>query len=181
MKIILLNGSPRMNGNTKTALCEIMAGIQLNIPSANVELIDVTEHQLSGCNSCGACKENGGVCITPDDSAKIVQKVFDAEVVIFGTPVYYWGITAQLKMAIDKLYSKSEQFHQQKKKIGIVAVGEADLSDKEYSLIHDQFQCICDYLGWKIIFNQSISACKAGEIKEDTKKMQELKELWKTL
>ena len=181
MKILILNGSPRLNGNTRTALKEISKGIQSNIPSAEVELLDVTKHKLSGCTNCNSCKENGGNCISPDDSKEIVQKISDANVVVFGTPVYYWGITAQLKMVIDKLFSKDDQLKQQKKKIGLVVVGEADLEDREYNLISGQFECICDYLGWDIIFDQSISAYEAGEIANDSAKMQELSNLWKKI
>lgn len=181
MKILVLNGSPRLNGNTRTALNEIVAGFKANVPDADVDLIDVAEQSLSGCTNCNACKSNGGICITPDDSADIIQKIYDADLVVFGTPVYFWGITAQLKMVIDKLFSKDDQIRQQappKKKIGLVTIGEADLADREYGLIAEQFTCICDYLGWDICFNQSISAADAGEIANDKAKMQELGELW---
>ncbi|HVI43037.1 MAG TPA: flavodoxin family protein, partial [Anaerovoracaceae bacterium] len=123
MKILILNGSPRLNGNTRTALNEISQSIRSNITGVEVELIDVTKHKLSGCTNCDSCRRNGGKCVLPDDSAKIIQKIYDSEVVILGTPVYYWGISAQLKMVVDKLYSKDDQFRQQKKKLGLVTVG----------------------------------------------------------
>lgn len=182
MKILVLNGSPRLNGNTRTALNEIIAGIKANVAGADLELIDVTEQSLSGCTNCDACKSNGGICITPDDSAEIIQKIVDADVVVFGTPVYFWGITAQLKMVIDKLYSKDDQIREQappKKKIGLVAIGGADLTDREYGLISEQFGCICDYLGWNLCFSQPISALDAGEIANDKAKMKELGDLWR--
>ncbi len=182
MKILVLNGSPRLNGNTRVALNEITQGIKSNVPGADVTFIDVSSQTLSGCTNCNACKENGGNCTTPDDSAKIIQKIYDADVVIFGTPVYFWGVTAQLKMVIDKLYSKDDQIRQQthqKKKIGLVTVGEAALDDREYAMIKEQFDCICSYLGWDLRFNQSLSAAGAGEIANDKAKMQELRELWR--
>ena len=114
MKVLALNGSPRMDGNTRIALNEILEGIKSNIGDAEIELVDVDNLSLSGCTACNGCKENGGECIIPDDSAAIIQKIYDAGVVIFGTPVYFWGMSSQLKMVVDKLYSKDEQLSQQK-------------------------------------------------------------------
>lgn len=181
MKILVLNGSPRLNGNTRIALNEIVRGIKSNIGGAEVEMMDIATRSLSGCNNCDACKENGGTCITPDDSAMIIQKIYDADVVVFGTPVYFWGMTSQLKMVIDKLYSKDDLIRKAKqhKKIGLVAIGEADLDDREYALIKEQFQCICDFLYWDLLFSQSISAGEAGAISWDADKIKELGDLWR--
>jgi len=180
MKILVLNGSPRLNGNTRIALNEIVRGIQAHVGGADVEMIDIATRSLSGCTNCDACKENGGTCITPDDSALIIQKIYDADAVVFGTPVYFWGMTSQMKMVIDKLYSKDDLIRKakQNKKIGLVAIGEADLDDREYALIKEQFQCICDFLGWNLQFSQSISAGEAGAISKDPDKIKELGELW---
>jgi multimeric flavodoxin WrbA len=181
MKILIINGSPRLGGNTRTALNEISQGIRSNITEAELELIDVTKYKLSGCTNCDTCLKNGGDCVLPDDSAKIIRKIYDSDVVILGTPVYYWGVTAQLKMVVDKMYSKDEQLRQQKKKLGIVAVGAADLDDREYGLIGEQFGCICNYLGWELIFSHSVTAFEAGDLAGDSGKLKELNGLWRMI
>nr|WP_315019775.1 flavodoxin family protein [uncultured Aminipila sp.] len=178
MKILLLNGSPRIKGNTETALNQIIQGIQSNIHEAQIELFNITDLKISGCINCDACKKNDGNCVMLDDSFKIIQKIYDSDIVILGTPVYYWGITSQLKTVIDKLYSKESQFRQQKKKIGIVVIGEASLDDLEYRLISNQFECICDYFGWSLIFNKSVCAFEAGDLAKDNIQLQELKSFW---
>lgn len=181
MKILLLNGSPRLNGNTKTALNEISRGIRSNIPGAEMELVDITKYRLSGCVNCDSCMKNGGRCVQPDDSMEIIQKVYDADVVILGTPVYYWGVTAQMKTVVDKFYCKDEPFRQQKKKLGIVAVGAAGPDDQEYRLIREQFDCICSHLGWDLIFSHSVSAFKEGDLAGDSGRLQELNGLWRSI
>ncbi len=181
MKILIVNGSPRTSGNTRTALNQISLGIQTNIPKVEIELLDVSDLKLSGCTNCDACRKNGGSCIIPDDSAEIIQKIYDTDVLILGTPVYYWGMTSQLKMVIDKLYSKDDQLRQQKKKLGVVAVGEASLDDPEYKLISDQFEFICNYLGWDLIFSQSVCAFEAGDLAKDKARLQDLNGLWKSI
>lgn len=181
MNILMLNGSPRLHGNTKTALSEIYKSIELNIKNANVELIDITLKKLSGCINCDGCKKNGGTCVIDDDCVPLVEKIYKADAVIFGSPVYFWGITAQLKMLIDKMYSKSRHFAKQHKKIGVVAVGGATLDDREYSLIEDQFKCICDYLNWKLSFYMPVSAYEAGYIKHNEDVMKKISQLWEKL
>lgn len=181
MNILILNGSPRMKGNTRTALLEIKNGIEQNTSGNDIEFIDVTTKKLSGCINCDACKKNGGTCITPDDSAELVEKVYKADVIIFGTPVYWWGISAQLKMLVDKFYSKSKHFARQNKKIGVVSIGGAVLQDREYGLIKDQFSCICDYLKWKMVFYKPISAYEAGFVLHNDEAMKDLNKLWETL
>ena len=181
MKILILNGSPRMDGNTRTALNEIAKGIRANKSGAELEFIDVVKCKLSPCIACDACKKNGGICVMPDETPILVQKVFEADVVIFGTPVYWWGVTAQLKTVIDKFYSKDIAFGKQKKRIGLVTVGAAGLEDREYELIRAQFECICNFLGWTLLFSESISAWNVGDLAKNTQKMAELGEFWKKL
>ena len=181
MNILILNGSPRLKGNTRIALLEIENGIEKNISDKNIEFIDVTTKKLSGCMNCDACKRNAGNCITDDDSAQLVEKVFWADVIIFGTPVYWWGISSQLKMLIDKFYSKSKQLAKQSKKIGVVSIGGAVLEDREYGLIKEQFDCICDYLKWEVVFYKPISAYEAGAVVYNDETIKELSELWKKL
>jgi multimeric flavodoxin WrbA len=178
MKILLLNASPRINGNTKTALNQIIQGIQSNVKDAEIELLDVTKLKLSGCANCNNCKENGGICIIPDDSNMVVQKIYDSDVVVLGTPVYYWGMNAQLKMVIDKLYCKDDQLRRQKKKLGMVTIGEADVDDPQYRLIFSQVEYICNYMGWNFIFSKSVSAFEEGDLAKDRIQLQEIYDLW---
>jgi multimeric flavodoxin WrbA len=144
-------------------------------------MIDITKYKVSGCVNCDSCMKNGGSCVQPDGSAEIIQKIYDADAVILGTPVYFWGITAQMKALVDKFYSKDEPFRQQKKKLGIVSVGAADLDDREYGLIRDQFDCICNYFGWDLAFSHSVSAFEKGDLAGDSVKLQQLSSLWRSI
>lgn len=186
MKVLVLNGSPRMQGNTRTALKAVCEGIEKGLKPEVLEFYDVTKHQLSGCVACESCKSNGGKCVQPDESTALIQKMYDADVVIFGTPVYWWGMSAQLKTAIDKLYCKDGQFKALKaqgisKKAGLITVGASGTDDPEYKLIEDQMACICNHLGWKMAFSYAISAWEADEVSKNEAILAELKEVWETL
>ncbi|WP_300393166.1 flavodoxin family protein [Fusobacterium sp.] len=180
MKVLILNGSPRLNGNTKTALKAAAEGIVENCEH-DVEFIDVTKYDVKGCMACNYCKTSDGICVIKDDGNLLVEKIYEADVVIFGSPVYWWGITAQIKAVIDRIYCKNQTLNKLKKKIGIISVGAAELSDREYELISGQFQCICEYLNWDLIIDEKISAEEVGDLAKDSKKILELKELWRKI
>jgi len=173
MKVLILNGSPRLKGNTSYALRTLAEKIKANT-THEVELIDVARLKVAGCTACCACKKNGGNCVICDDGVALVNKVYAADAVIFGTPVYWWGMSAQLKSVIDRFYAKSGVFKTMKKQIGLVAVGASGLTNKQYELIRGQFGCICDYLGWEIKFSLSFSASEPGDLRASEKAASEL-------
>lgn len=162
MKVLLLNGSPRLNGNTKQSLRAIKDGLE--IKQHQVELVNVAALNLTGCVNCDKCKRNKGLCIMNDDSTLVIQKILEADFVLFASPVYWWGITAQLKMVVDKMYAKSDQLKLSNKKIGILAVGASEVADEQYHLIHRQFECIAEYLNWNVCFKEAISAYELHDV-----------------
>ena len=180
MKILILNGSPRPKGNTSYAMNAIADGISANT-GHEVEIVNVTRLKVGGCTACDACAKNGGDCVMEDDSKTVIDKVYAADAVIFGSPVYWWGISSQLKAVLDKFHSKSEQFKLQTKKLGIFAVGEDEIPGKQYELINDQFDCVCAYLGWEKAFGLFYSAANPGDLQKQEKAVKELSEAWKTL
>ena len=178
MKALLLNGSPRQ-GNTYTALEALKKGFA-NIEGMEVGEIEATNVDVSPCVACDTCGETGK-CVFDDDTNEVVAAVEEADVIVFATPVYWWGITAQLKLIIDKLYSRCEPLKETSKKVGIIAIGEAEQDDPQYGLIAKQFDCICEYLGWDIVFCNTYSAGAVGELAADEKAMAEIEGLWKNI
>lgn len=178
MKVLIYNGSPRQGGNTKTAVTKIAEGFA-NWPGAQVEVVDVAKKNLKGCINCDGCFKNDGNCVLPDDGADLMRQMEEAEGLIFASPVYWWGVSAQLKALIDKMYSKDARFHQQKKRVGVVAAGHHETTDRQYGLIRDQFACICDYLGWDLVFSESLSTPSKTSLAENPQKLDELAQLWR--
>ena len=175
MNALILNGSPRKNGNTSHALRAIEEGLKRNHA---VESLNVYDFTFRPCRNCDACKRNGGNCIQADDTVPVINKVAAADLVIFGSPVYWWGISAQLKDVVDKFYSRDDESTptlRTKKKIGIVACGADSLSNPEYKLISDQFHCIAGFLGWEVVLDESVCAAAADDLAKDTARLAELK------
>ena len=170
MKILVLNGSPR-KGNTLTAITAFAKGVS---NKHELEVVDTYKLKVSPCKGCGACQCYKG-CVAKDDSNMIVDKIVEADVVVFATPVYWWGITAQMKMVIDKCYCKGALL--KNKKEGINGVGGAETDDKQYKLIKSQFDCISEYLAWDILFYNAYSATKTDDLANNESSIRELEHL----
>ncbi len=178
MKVLILNGSPRVNGNTSYAVKTIADGIKENT-GHEVEIINVTGLKVGGCIACDACQKNGGDCIMKDDTKNVIDKVLEADALVFASPVYYFGISSQLKAILDKFHSRSGDFKRRNKKLGVFAVGADELPNRQYDLINDQFGCVCEYLGWEKVFGLFYSAADPGELSKSEKAVKELSEAWK--
>jgi len=112
MKIVALQGSPRKKGNTAKVLSWVEE--ELVAMGHDVESIFLNTKNLKGCLACGKCKEKPDSvgCIQKDDIPEILEKMTSAELVIFASPLYFWGLSAQLKTVIDRTYSLYVDYHQ---------------------------------------------------------------------
>lgn len=104
MKILVLNGSPRPQGNTKKMIFAFSEGARSAGHQINV--IDVCQKKISGCLACEYCHTKGsGICIQKDDMTEIYHLLQETDMLVLSSPIYYHGISGQLKCAIDRFYS----------------------------------------------------------------------------
>lgn len=99
MNILLCNGSPRKHGNTDILLSRIEAGIQQ--AGYQAERIDLATLDIHPCTGCGHC-ETEGWCIIQDDMTLLYDKIDQANRIVIGSPIYFYGVTAQTKAFIDR-------------------------------------------------------------------------------
>ena len=101
-KIIILNGSPRKNGNTSALVNEFTKGAEEAGHTVTEFFLD--KMNINGCKGCfGGGKNFNSPCVQKDDMIKIYQPYRDADVVVLATPLYYWTVSGQLKTAFDRL------------------------------------------------------------------------------
>mgnify|MGYP001619938345 FL=1 len=98
-KVIGIFGSPRQNGNSDILLNSAIRGVETN--GGDIERIIVRDLKIAPCNSCGGCWEKG-VCVIDDDMQKIYSRLVDADGIIVTSPIYFMGVSAQLKAFIDR-------------------------------------------------------------------------------
>ncbi len=143
-----------------------------------IDIIEADNLKISGCKGCDVCQFNNG-CVAKDDTNATVDRLVNADMIVFATPVYWWGVTAQLKLVIDKCYCKGMQLKD--KKAGFITIGAAPADDMQYELISKQFKCIADHLGWEIIFNKAFSAYGKDDLTGNAEAVKELESIGNTL
>ena len=105
MKALFLNGSPRKNQNTYKLLEQSMKGTQ--DAGAETELIHLFKYEFTGCKSCFACKlknaKTNGLCAVKDSIRPILEKAYEADIIVIGSPVYFSYPTGQVRNFIERL------------------------------------------------------------------------------
>ncbi len=103
MKVIAYNGSPRKNGNTAILIRTVFK--ELNKHGIETEEIHIGLKNYKGCMGCMKCAENkNGKCvISSDDLNQQIEKIKEADAVIFGSPIYCANISGQMKVFIDRV------------------------------------------------------------------------------
>jgi multimeric flavodoxin WrbA len=102
VKILGVVCSPRLGGNTEILVGEALKGAKAK--GADAKLATLSGKQITPCDHCGACYETGE-CHIRDDMQEIYKQLLDADGVILGSPVYFWSVSAQAKLVIDRTYA----------------------------------------------------------------------------
>lgn len=106
-KIVILNGSPRRNGNTSALVKAFTEGAQ-SVGNEVTEFF-LSRMEIHGCKGCfGGCSSRECPCVQKDDMNKIYPAVRDSEVVVLASPLYYWNMSGQIRTAIDRLFALEE-------------------------------------------------------------------------
>lgn len=182
-KIIIVNGSPRENGNSVLLAGEVTRGAREN--GAAVEVFDLAKMKINPCNACDACRSgNNSGCTVKDDMQIIYPEISGAEVIVIASPVYWFSVAAQTKLFIDRFYGlEGNPVKALKgKKIAIILTYEdADpfISGAVNAL--RMYQDIFRYVGAEIIGMVYGSAGKAGEIIKNKALMEKAYRLGKEL
>ncbi len=99
-KVLIFSGSPRRGGNCDILCDEFLRGALE--AGAEAEKIFVREKKLHPCNACYYCREHDGRCVFDDGMNEILDKIMQADVLVFSSPVYFYSIDAQMKTLIDR-------------------------------------------------------------------------------
>lgn len=100
-KIVIFNGSPRMDGNTSTILKMIERGAKEH--NAEVEVYTLFKMKFMACQGCFGCRLKED-CMVNDELQKALQKVKEADAVVIGSPVYFMQVTGPVKNLYDRLF-----------------------------------------------------------------------------
>ena len=141
-KIVVLVGSMRKGGNTDLLSQAFAEGANEN---NDVEIVSVADYKVNPCIGCNSCfTREGNECFQNDDMSIIYEKLRSADIVVAASPVYFYGISAELKAMIDRLHTPMRNEFKIKK-LALLLVGAAslptlfDAKKLQYQLILDFF------------------------------------------
>lgn len=143
--IILLSGSPRKGGNTDHLAEAFVDGARS--AGKQTVLFRVADLKIGGCLGCGHCFKEQGVCVQKDDMLPILNALRKADALVLASPVYYFGVSAQLKLTIDRFFALLQEGMPVKRAALLMACG--DDTDKAAASSIGMFRQICDYQKWE--------------------------------
>ena len=138
MNILILSGSPRKGGNTELLAEAFAKGAAAQ---HHVEIVSVRDYKVNPCLGCNACFKANGICAQKDDMTILSEKMSQADMLVIASPVYFYGISAQLKAVIDRFHNPiRDTFHI--KKMALLLVGAATLPELFDAIIAEYNLCL---------------------------------------
>ena len=139
MNILVLSGSPRKGGNTDLLVDAFVKGAS---PKHHVEVISVHDYKINPCMGCNACfRREDHACCQKDDMQIVYEKMAKAEMLVIASPVYFYGLSAQLKTVIDRFHNPiRDTFHIHK--AALLLVGAASLPELFDSILVQYELCL---------------------------------------
>lgn len=177
--ILVITGSPRKGGNSDLLAEALISGAK----EAGHEILrfDAGRKNIGGCKACNACFSKGVACVFEDDFLELAPMFEQADVLVLSSPLYFYSFTAQIKAAIDKMYSLYVGERPLKIKDSILlACGETD-DVTDFDGIIKSYELIVKFLEWNNRCSMIVpNVNEKGEIK-NTNALEEAVLLGKSL
>ena len=175
MKVLAINGSPRADGNTATALRLVIHALENE--GIATELVTIGQKVIRGCLACYQCRErqNQRCAFDGDEVNALIPKMIEADGILLGTPVYYSGINGTMKSFLDRVFFAAGPKMRHKAGAAVVAVrrsGGSVTFDQlnKYFLISQMYVVGSNY--WNIIHGMM-----PGEVEQDAEGQQVMRTL----
>lgn len=162
-KVVIISSSFRKNGNSDLLCQQFAKGAR----EANHKVIEISlaGKTINPCYGCGVCQKNDTGCFQKDDVRAILDEIQDGDVLVFGTPIYFYGISGQLKTFLDRTYAAYRHWqHLDVYALVSFAGDEAKYGD----LVQESFEKYVDCLNTNVVLKQVILAydcMNKGEVK----------------
>lgn len=148
-KILILNGSPRQQGNTAGLVEAFKQGAEEKghtVTTFNLQKMNI--HPCLGC--FGGGKDADSPCVQKDDMQQIYPAYEESTILVLASPMYYWSITAQLKAAFDRLFAVAEKdsnYRNPRKDCIMLMAAEGDSKDN-FEPVEHYYHSLVKHLGW---------------------------------
>lgn len=182
-KICILNGSPRSNGNTKELIKSFTRGAEA--AGHEVTCFDLQKMDIHGClGCCKGGKEKDSPCVQKDDMSRIYPVYEKSDIVVLASPMYYWGISGQLKCAFDRLFAVAELTpnYENPKKDCILLMASEGNTESNFAPVRAFYEGLTSHLGWKNIgVVYAGGNMETGDILNKPQQLEEAEKLGKSI
>ena len=142
MNIIVLQGSPNREGSTRIMVDAFVDGASMAGPQ--VEIVDVARLNIRPCTGCVKCGYEGP-CVQRDAMGELREKILASDMIVFATPLYYFGMSAQLKTIVDRFCSFNSSLSSKRMKSALLAVA-WDSDDWTFEALTTHYRTLVRYL-----------------------------------
>ena len=149
-KVVILNSSPRRNGNSDVLSETVAAGVREN--GGEAEKFDLAQMNINPCKGCYACQMGrGNPCVQKDDMKQVYDAIEQADAVVLATPLYWQQMNGIMKNAIDRIFAMAGKLDRNKDTALIVsgATPGGQVYDKIESYFREAFAGP-EVLGWNV-------------------------------
>ncbi len=164
MKVVVITGSAHKKGTSAYLADELIRGTKEQ--GNEVYRFDSAFEDVKGCLGCGHCRKTGNPCVRQDAMEKLIPHLQSADVIVFATPVYYFGMSSQIKTVIDRFFAPEESLKGNKKTVLLAtAASPVDTIIKNVTgLFHD----VAGWMQWENAGEVLAIGCGSREQMEST-------------
>ena len=145
MKILVIESSPHKKGSSNLLAAHFIQGAEE--AGHQISIFDAARANIHPCLGCDACGMSDPCC-QEDDMAQLREEILRSDMVVFATPLYYFGMSAQLKTVIDRFYSFNGKLSAKGLKTALIAAA-WDSKDWTMKDIKSHYETLCSYLNFK--------------------------------
>lgn len=154
-KVLIIEGSPRHGGNSDILCDQFLKGA--SEAGNEVEKFFVADHKIGYCSACYYCAAHDGVCCKKDDMAALLDKILAADVLVLGSPVYMYSVSAQLKAVFDRAVAKYEVIRDKEMYYIMTAAEDApDTMDTTLGCMRGWADCIPGSIEKGVIYGKGV-------------------------
>ncbi len=142
--IVVITGSPHRNGTSALLADKFIEGAQSN--GHNVFRFNAAFEDIHPCRGCNACRQNGPCVLKDAVESTLMPHLLQADVIALITPLYYYGMSTQLKTVVDRFYSRHRSFDGKKALLMATAYNSAGWT---FEALMEHYQSLVAYMQWQ--------------------------------
>lgn len=164
MKVTVITGSPRKNGTSALLADKFIEGAKE--AGHEVFRFDAAFEDVKLCLACDYCASHDGQCISKDAMSTLNEKLIKADMIVFVTPLYYFGMSTQIKAVIDRFHANNAKLSGNKKAMLLATSYGAD--DWTMEALEKNYESILRYLKWEDSGKLFATGCPVRDVIEQT-------------